>query len=108
MKKNRFFLIFMIIVSLLLLLAQVTGMTAHIMIALWGLLIMIVFTLKTKNEWNNASLELLMRFVYISELITGAALMRVPNVANLSMLHKACAALFIFLLLVLYIPKCRK
>ena len=108
MKKNRLFLFFMIAVSLFLLLKGMTGMTGHLIIALWGLVIMIVFTLKAKNEWTNASMEFLLRFVYLSQLITGAALMRVPDVANLSMLHKACAALFVFLLLVLYIPKCKK
>lgn len=108
MNKNRFFLISMILISLMLLLEGMTGTTAHIIIALWGLVIMIVFTVKTKNEWTNASMEFLMRLAYLSELLTGIALMRVPEAGKLGMLHKSCAALFIILLLVLYIPKSKK
>ena len=108
MNKKRFFLISMILISLMLLLEGMTGTTAHIIIALWGLVIMIVFTVKTKNEWTNASMEFLMRLAYLSELLTGIALMRVPEAGKLDMLHKSCAALFIILLLALYIPKSKK
>ena len=107
MKMNRFFLFSMIAVSLLLLVLG-ADMTAHIAVAVLGLAIMIFFTLKMKNEWTNPPLEGLMRLVYLSNMISGAAQMRVPEVPTLDMLHKACAALFLFLLLVLYIPKCKK
>ena len=108
MNKNRFFLISMIVVSLLLVLLGMTDMTAHIVVSVLGLAIMIFFTLKTKREWTNTSMESLMRIVYLSNMVSGAAMMRVPGISTLEMLHKACAALFLFLLLVLYIPKCKK
>ena len=49
-----------------------------------------------------------MRVVYLSNMISGAALMQVHGISTLEMIHKACAALFLFLLLALYIPKCKK
>ena len=107
MKMNRFFLFSMIAVSLLLLVLG-ADMTAHIAVAVLGLAIMIFFTLKMKNEWTNSSLESLMRVVYLSNMISGAALMQVHGISTLEMIHKACAALFLFLLLALYIPKCKK
>ena len=107
MKMNRFFLFSMIAVSLLLFVLT-SDMTAHIVVSVLGLVIMILFTLKTKGEWTNTSLESLMRIVYLSNMISGAARMQVPGVSTLDMLHKACAVLFLFLLLVLYIPKCKK
>ena len=104
---NRFFLFSMIAVCVLLFLLG-TDKIAHIIVAVLGLGIMIYFTMKMKNEWTNPPLEGLMRLVYLSNMISGAAQMRVPEVPTLDMLHKACAALFLFLLLVLSIPKCKK
>ena len=108
MNKNLFFMISMIAVSLLLFLLRVTGLTVHIVLSVLGLVIMIPFTLKTKNEWTKAPLEILMRVMYLVAIVTGGALMKVHGIAPLGMVHKIGAALFLVLLLVLYIPKCKK
>ena len=108
MNKNLFFMISMIAVSLLLFLLRVTGLTAHIIVSVLGLVIMIPYTLKTKGEWTKAPLEILMRVMYLIAIVTGGALMKVYGVAALGMVHKIGAALFLVLLLVLYIPKCKK
>ena len=108
MNKNLVFMISMIAVSLLLFLLRVTGLTAHIIVSVLGLAIMIPFTLKTKGEWTKAPLEILMRVMYLIAIVTGGALMKVHGIAPLGMVHKIGAALFLVLLLVLYIPKCKK
>lgn len=108
MNKNGRFLIAMVVVTLLLFLLRMTGLAAHIIVSLLGLAIMIPFTLKTKNEWTKAPLEILMRVMYLVAIVTGGALMKVYGVAVLGLVHKIGAALFLVLLLVLYVPKCRK
>ena len=108
MNKNRFFLLSMIVVSLLLFLLRMTGLTAHIIVSVLGLAIMIPISLKTKNEWTKPALEIFMRAMYLIAIVTGGALMKVHSVAALGIAHKIGAALFVILLLALYIPKCKK
>ena len=108
MNKNRIFLAAMLAVALLLFLLRMTGMTAHILVSVLGLAVMIPFTLKTRKEWKIPALEVLMRVMYLVAIVTGGALMKIHGVAALGMVHKIGAALFAVLLLVLYIPKCKK
>ena len=108
MNKNCIFMISMIAVSALLFLLRVTGLAAHIVVSVLGLVIMIPYTLKTKKEWTKMPLEILMRFMYLVAIVTGGVLMKVHGIAVLGMVHKIGAALFLVLLLVLYIPKCKK
>ena len=105
MNKNRIFLISMVAVSLLLFLFRMTGLTTHIVISVLGLAIMVPFTLKTRKEWKIPALEVIMRVMYLGAIITGGVLMNVHTVAALGIVHKIFSALFIILLLVLYIPK---
>ena len=108
MNKNRFFLLSMIVVSLLLFLLRMTGLTAHIIVSVLGLAIMIPISLKTKSEWTKPALEIFMRTMYLIAIVTGGALMKVHGVVALGIAHKIGAALFVILLLALYIPKCKK
>ena len=108
MNKNRIFLAAMLAVALLLFLLRMTGMTAHILLSVLGLAVMIPFTLKTRKEWKIPALEVLMRVMYLVAIVTGGALMKIHGAAALGMVHKIGAALFVVLLLVLYIPKCKK
>ena len=108
MNKNCSFLISMIVVSLLLFMLRVTGLTAHIVVSVLGLVVMIPLTLATRKEWKLPALEVIMRAMYFVAIVTGGALTKVQGVAALDMVHKISAALFAVLLLVLYIPKCRK
>ena len=108
MNKNRFFLISMLAVSILLFMLRMTGETAHIVVSLIGLAIMIPITLKTRKEWKTPSLEIIMRVLYLVTIITGGVLKNLEGIAALGIIHKLGAALFVVLLLVLYVPKWNK
>ena len=108
MNKNRIFLLSMVLVSVLLFMLRMTGLTAHIIVSGAGLAVMIPLTLATRKEWKIPALEVIMRAMYLVAIITGGILMKVHGVAALGMVHKISAALFAVLLLVLYIPKWNK
>ena len=108
MTKNRTFLLSMAVVSVLLFMLRMTGLTAHIIVSVAGLAIMIPLTLATRKEWKIPALEVIMRVMYFVAIVTGGILMKVHGVAALGMVHKISAALFAVLLLVLYIPKWNK
>ena len=108
MNKNCTFLLAMIVVSVLLALLSVTGLVPHIIVSVVGLAVMIPYTLKTRKEWKIPALEVIMRVMYLVAIVTGGILMKVAGVAALAIAHKIGAAIFMVLLLVLYIPKCKK
>ena len=108
MNKNCAFLLAMIVVSVLLALLSVTGLVPHIIVSVVGLAVMIPYTLKTRKEWKIPALEVIMRVMYLVAIVTGGILMKVAGVAALAIAHKIGAAIFMVLLLVLYIPKCKK
>ena len=108
MNKNKLFLISMLAVSLLLALLRMTGMVGHIAASVLGLAIIIPFTLKTCSQWTKPALEVIMRVMYLVAIVTGGALMKVQGIAALGIVHKIGAALFVVLLLALYIPKAKK
>ena len=105
MTKNRFFLIAMVAVSVLLALLSRTGMPVHIGVSLAGLAVMIPITVMTRKDWKIPALEVIMRVMYLVAIVTGGVLMKVHGVAALGIAHKVAAGLFMVLLLVLYIPK---
>ena len=108
MNKNRFFLISMIVVSVLLCVLRVTGLTAHIIVSVVGLAIMIPISIATRKTWKIPALEVIMRVMYLIAIVTGGVLMKVHGVPALGIIHKIGAAVFMVLLLVLYIPKWKK
>lgn len=108
MNKNRFFLVAMIAVSILLFLLRMTGLAAHIVVSVLGLAVMVPITLKTRKEWEKPALEIILRAMYLIAIVTGGALMKVYGVPALGIVHKAGAVLFLVLLLALYIPKWKK
>ena len=108
MKKNCVFLISMIVVSLLLFMLRMTGLTAHIVVSVLGLAVMIPLTVATRKDWKIPALEVIMRVMYFAAIVTGGVLMKVQSVAALNVAHKIAAVLFAVLLFVLYIPKCKK
>ena len=100
MNKKRFFLIAMVVVSALLALLRMTGLTAHIIVSVVGLAIMIPITLATRKEWKIPALEVIMRVMYLVVIITGGALMKIYDVPALGIVHKIGAAVFAILLVV--------
>ena len=105
MKKNVLFLIPMIAVAILLFLLRATGMTAHIIVSVIGVLLLIAYAVATKKEWKCAALEIIERVFYAIALITGVVIMNVHGIAAISIVHKASAALFAILLIVCEIHK---
>ena len=109
MKKDLIFTPAMLLVGILLFLLRATGMTAHIVISVIGVLVLIAYTVLTKKDWKVPVLEVLMRVFYGVALITGIVIMNVHGIAALAIIHKASAALFVVLLAVLFVMKlCRK
>ena len=105
MKKDFIFAPAMLLIGILLFLLRATGMTAHIAISVVGILILGAYTFLTKKNWKIPALEIIMRACYGIALITGIVLMNVQGIAALAIVHKASAALFAVLLIVLFVQK---
>ena len=107
MKKDFIFAPIMLVIAIALFLLRATGMTAHIIISVVGLAVLVVYSVLTKKTWKIPALEIIMRLFYAIALITGIIIMNVHGVAALSIIHKAGAALFLILLVVLFVLKLR-
>ncbi len=105
MKKDLIFAPIMLLIGVLLFLLRATGMTAHIVISVIGVLALIAYTVLTKKEWKIPALEVLMRAFYGIALITGIVIMNVHGIAALAIIHKAGAALFMALIIILLTHK---
>ena len=103
MKKDFIFAPAMLLIGALLFLLRATGMTAHIVISVIGVLI--AYAVLTKKDWKIPVLEIIMRVFYGIALITGIVIMNVHGIAALAIVHKASAALFVVLLAVLFVHK---
>ena len=109
MKKDLIFAPILLIIGVLLGLLKVTGMTAHIVISGVGVIVLIVYTVLTKNEWKIPALEIGMRVSYGVALISGIVL-KIKYIAVLGIIHKIFAVLFVVALIVLFVQKlvCKK
>ena len=107
MKKDMIFTPALLLIGIGLFLLKATGMAAHIIIAIVGILVLGVYTAATRKNWKIPALEILMRACYGIALITGVVLMNVAGIAALAIVHKATAALFVVLLVVLFVLKLR-
>lgn len=105
MKKDLIFAPIMLAIGVLLFLLKATGMTAHIIVSVLGVVILVAYAIATKKEWKLPALEVLMRVCYGIALITGIVMMNVHGIAALGIVHKAGAALFSLLLVALLIHK---
>ena len=105
MKKDMIFAPILLVIGILLFLLRATGMTAHIAISVIGIVVMIAYTVLTKKDWKIPALEIVMRACYGIALITGIVIMNVRGIAALAIVHKICAALFLVLLVVLFVQK---
>ena len=105
MKKDLIFAPIMLLIGVLLFLLRATGMTAHIVISVIGVLALIAYTVLTKKEWKIPALEILMRAFYGVALITGIVIMNVHGIVALAVIHKVSAVLFMAWIIVLLIHK---
>ena len=100
MKKNLLFVVPLILDAVLLFMLRATGMTAHIIVSVIGLAILVAYAVTTKKSWKCPALEILERVFYAVALISGAVMMNIHGVAALSVVHKLSAVLFVLLLVV--------
>ena len=105
MKKDLIFAPVLLAIGVGLFLLRWTGMTAHMILSVLGLLILVVYAVATKKEWKLPALEILMRVCYGIALVTGIVMMKVHGIAAMSIIHKIGAALFPLLLVVLFVHK---
>ena len=108
MKKDLIFAPIMLLIGVLLFLLRATGMPAHIVISVIGVLALIAYTVLTKKEWKIPALEILMRAFYGVALITGIVIMNVHGIAALALIHKVSAVLFLAMIVVLLVSKAAK
>ena len=101
MKKDLIFSPIMLLIGVLLFLLRTTGITAHIIISVLGILVLITYSVLTKKDWKFPALEIIMRAFYGIALITGIVIMNVHGIVALSIIHKASAVLFMALIIVL-------
>jgi phosphatidylserine synthase len=105
MKKDLIFAPSILVIGILLFLLRATGMTAHIVISIIGVLALVAYTVLTKKEWKIPALEIIMRVFYGIALITGIVILNVHGIAALAIVHKVSAALFLLLLAGLLVSK---
>ena len=91
MKKNLFFLISMIIVSVLLFLLRYTGLVPHIVVSVIGLVLMISLTVKNTKSWKIPALEVIMRIAYFVAIVTGGLIMKIQNSSIINRTQNRCS-----------------
>ena len=105
MKKDLIFTPIMLLIGILLFLLRATGMTAHIVISVIGLLVLIAYAVLSRKEWKIPALEIIMRVFYGIALISGIVVLNVHGIAALALVHRVSAALFVLALVVLFVHK---
>ena len=104
MKKDLIFAPILLVVGVLLGLLKVTGMTAHIVLSVVGVGVLVAYTIIAKKTWKNPVLEISMRASYGIALITGIVL-KIKYVAIIGIFHKIFAGLFLVALIVAFAHK---
>ena len=105
MKKDLIFAPALLVIGVALCLLQLTGITAHIIVSVIGIVVLAAYTVLTKKEWKIPALEIVMRAFYGIALISGVIIMNVQGVAAINVIHKVCAVLFMALIIVLLTHK---
>ena len=108
MKKDLIFAPVMLLIGIALFMLRFTGMNAHIVISVAGVVLLIAYAVLTKKEWKLPALEIIMRASYGIALVSGIVIKMGHRIEALSVTHKATAALFVLLLVVLFIHKAIK
>ena len=104
MKKDLIFAPILLVIGVLLGLLKVTGMTAHIILSVVGVVALIAYTVLNKKNWKIPALEIGMRVSYGLALISGIVL-KIKYIEIIGIFHKIFAALFVVALVVLFIHK---
>lgn len=104
MKKDLIFAPILLVIGVLLFLLKLTQMPVHIAVSVVGVVVLIAYTVATKKEWKIPALEILMRLMYGLALISGIVI-KISYIAALAIAHKVFAALFVVLLIALFVQK---
>ena len=104
MKKDMIFAPALLLIAIALFLYGATGLAAHIIISVVGILVLAVYTSATRKEWKTPALEIAMRVFYGIALITGV-ISNATDILALDIVHKVSGALFAVLLVVLFVKK---
>ena len=104
MKKDLIFAPILLVIGIALGFLKATGMTAHIIISLVGVGVLVAYTVFTINDWKSPALEIGMRATYGVALITGIVL-KIKYIALIGIFHKIFAVLFVVALIVLFVQK---
>ena len=104
MKKHLIFVPILLVVGILLGLLKTTGMTAHILISIVGVIALAAYTVTTKKDWKIPALEIAMRALYGAALLSGIVL-KIKYIAVLGILHKVCAVAFMVALIAVFVEK---
>ena len=105
MKKDLIFAPIMLVIGIVLFMLQATKLPVHIAVSVVGVFVLIAYSVLTKKEWKLPALEVIMRAFYGIALISGIVIMNVAGVPAIGIVHKASAALFLVLLVVLFVHK---
>ena len=105
MKKDLIFAPVMVVIAVLLFLLKHTKMTAHIIISVLGIAVLLAYTILTKKEWKLPPLEIIMRACYGIALITGVVMYILHGNDVLSVVHKVTATLFTLTLVASFVHK---
>ena len=104
MKNDLIFAPILLVIGVLLALLKVTGMTAHIVISVVGVIVLVAYTILSKRDWKIPALEIGMRASYGIALISGIVL-KIKYIAVLGIVHKIFAILFAIILVFLFVQK---
>ena len=94
MKKDIIFTAALVALSIALFMLALTGMTAHIIISVIGVAVLVAYSILSKKDWKIPALEIAVRACYGIALITGIIVLNVAGLALLAIIHKIFAALF--------------
>ena len=83
-------------------LLRFTGMTAHIIISVIALAVMIICTVADRKNWKIPALEIAYRAAYFITLISGVVMVTASVPAFVGIVHKIIAAVFVILYIVTF------
>lgn len=105
MKDDLIFAPILLVLGIMLFLLRVTGLIGHIIISAIGIAVLVAYSIRTKKTWKIPTLEIIMRAFYGMALISGVVIMNVSGMTALAIAHKISAALFVLLLVGLFVLK---
>ena len=105
MKKDLIFAPIIFVIAILLFLLRATGMTAHIVISVIGVFVLVAYSVLTKKEWQIPALDIIMRAFYGIALISGILVMNLHGVVAFAVIHRSSASLFVIAFVVLFVHK---